>query len=292
MIFWGISWPVAKILVTFAPPLTIGFFRFLAASILFLSFLAIHHRRLMPSLSLTTLKWYFLLGGLGIFGYGIFFLVGLHFTTAAQGAIIAGLNPASVSIFAHLLLGERFSRKWKYSGIVLSFIGVIFVIGVQALIEFRLDYFVGNILIIGAVICWGLYSTVGKKVMTKESPFETTAGAVFFGMVMFGIGAMTEKFWELPQIFDWTFIIGVIILGLFVTFFGFYFYFNGVKTLGASNTSIYINLVPLFGAVFSAILLRESIYWTIIVGMILILLGITIINYPDNRSANPSSDDD
>ncbi len=282
MIFWGISWPVAKILVGIAPPMTIGFFRFLLASFLFAAFLAAQQHDFKFSIDKESLKWYLLLGLVGIFGYGVFFLVGLRFTTAAQGAIIAGLNPASVSLFAHVLLGERFSKKWKYLGIALSFLGVIFVIGVQALIDFRPDYIIGNILILGAVTCWGLYSSIGKKVMKQRSAFNVTAGAVFFGMMLFGLGALTERFWNIPGISSPPFILGIIILGLLVTFLGFYFYFNGIKILGASKASIYINLVPVFGTLFSALLLEETIYWTFIVGIILIVTGITMIQYPEH----------
>ena len=283
-IFWGLSWPVAKILVGIAPPMTIGFFRFLLATIIFFTFLAVQRQKIIPRLDWQSVKWYLLLGFLGIFGYGVFFLVGLSFTTAAQGAIIAGLNPASVSLFAHVLLGERFSRRWKYWGIFISFIGVIFVIGIQAVLDFRSDYLIGNLLILGAVTCWGLYSSVGKKVMRGKSAFEVTAGAVFFGMMLFGIGATVEQFWKLPIILDFSFIAGIIILGFFVTFLGFYFYFNGVKELGASNASIYINLVPVFGTFFSALLLKETIHWTYLIGIVLIVIGITMINYPDDRT--------
>ena len=36
MIFWGGSWVSAQVVVSVAPPFTVGFFRFLTASLIFL----------------------------------------------------------------------------------------------------------------------------------------------------------------------------------------------------------------------------------------------------------------
>jgi drug/metabolite transporter (DMT)-like permease len=226
------------------------------------------------------LKMIILLGLTGIFGYGVFFLVGMKFTTAAQGAIIAGANPATVSLFAHLIHGERLNKKWKYSGFVLSFTGIIFVVGVQALLDFRLEYLVGNLIIFCAMLTWGLYSAIGKRAMEVMTPLEATASGVMIGTLLFGIGAIFESFWNLPIMWDLGFWIQVLFLGVFVTFIGFLFYFQGIEKLGATRTAVFINLVPVFGTISSIIFLEEPIYWTFLVGLILVITGITIINFP------------
>jgi drug/metabolite transporter (DMT)-like permease len=281
-LFWGGSWVSAKILVSEieAPPFTIGFFRFLSASICFLVLMPIigkkpHHVFIKPNL-----KMIFLLGLTGIFGYGVFFLIGMQFTTAAQGAIIAGVNPATVSLFAHVVHGERLSEKWKYSGFVLSFTGIIFVVGVQSLLDFQMEYLIGNLIIFCAMLTWGLYSAIGKKAMNQMTPIEATASGVMVGAILFGIGACFESFWTLPIMLDPTFWIQAIFLGVFVTFIGFLFYFQGIEKLGATRTAVFINLVPVFGTLFSVLFLAELIYWTFIVGLALVISGITIINFP------------
>ena len=114
MAFWGGSWPSAKITVEIAPPMTIGFFRFLSASILFSILLFAAEPEPRRIFRRPNFKILFLVGLTGIFGYGVLFLTGMRFTTAAQGAIIAGFNPATVSIVAHLYHKERLARKWQY----------------------------------------------------------------------------------------------------------------------------------------------------------------------------------
>jgi drug/metabolite transporter (DMT)-like permease len=281
-LFWGGSWVSAKILVSEveAPPFTIGFFRFLSASICFLILMPIIGNKPHKTFTRANLKLIILLGLTGVFGYNIFFLVGMRFTTAAQGAIIAGANPATISLFAHIIHGERLYKKLYYSGFVLSFTGIVFVVGVQALLDFQLEYLIGNLIIFCAMLTWGLYSSIGKSAMQIMTPIEATASGVMIGAVLFGIGACYETFWTLPVILNPSFWIQVLFLGVFVTFFGLIFYFQPIEKLGATRTAVFINLVPVFGTILSVLFLDEPIYWTFIIGLILIIIGITIINFP------------
>ncbi len=279
MFFWGGSWVSADILVEIAGPFTIGFLRFVSASIFFLVLMGGKGVLTRKTYNREKLRYLVGLGLTGIFGYGVFFLFGMQFTTAAQGAIIAGINPASVSIFAHFMHHERLQKQWQYSGFVVSFTGIVFVIGVQQLLAFNLEHLIGNMIIVCAMITWGLYSSLGKSAMKKMTSLEATAGGVMVGTVFFGIGAITEEFWIQPYLFEPVFWINILYLGVFVTFLGFLFYFISIDKLGATRSAIFINLVPVFGTLLSALLLPDQeIYWTFIVGLALVIAGISIIN--------------
>ena len=280
MAFWGGSWPSAKIIVGIAPPMTIGFFRFLTASILFLILLFATESEPRRIFRKSNFRILFFVGLTGIFGYGVLFLTGMRFTTATQGAIIAGFNPATVSLVAHIYHKERLPKKWQYFGFMLAFLGVIFVVGVQALLDFNIDYLTGNLIILGAMFTWGLYSSVGKEAMKKLSPLEVTAGGSIIGALLFGMGALTEEVWSLPAMVDPVFWVNALYLGAFVTFIGFLFYFISIKELGATKAGGFINLVPVFGTVFSYLILQDIIYWTFGVGLFLVVFGIIIINFP------------
>lgn len=281
MIFWGLSWPVAKILVGSLNPFIVGFFRFLTASIAF-AMVSIYLRNEIEWKKIRdNIGSFFLLGLTGIFGYGILFLVGLTFTTSAQGSIIAGMNPVSITVFTFLINKEQLESKWKYAGFAISFIGVIFVIGISALINFQLEYLIGNLIIFTSMLLWGIYSALGKRLMAGFTSFESTSFAVYFGMLLFGISSlfMADKN-DIPSLDDPSWL-GILFLGIFVTFLGFFFYFSAIQNIGATKSSIFINLVPIFGTISSYIFLNEKIIWTFIVGLILIIIGIIIINLPE-----------
>ncbi len=278
MFFWGGSWVSAKILVTIAPPMTIGFFRFFLASILFVPILFRRKSRESLSIQKSDIKIVLKLGLTGVFGYGVLFLIGVKLTTAAQGAIIAGVNPATVSIIAHLQHNEYLEQRWQYLGFVISFIGVIFVIGVQNLIHLRVDYLVGNMIIVCSMILWGLYSSFAKTAMKTLTAIEATAGGVMIGALLFGIFALTEGFWTLPVMYDVVFWINILFMGGLVTLVSFIIYFKSIDALGATRSGVFINLVPVFGTLMSVLILNESLLWTFALGLILVIAGITFIS--------------
>ncbi|MHA2359810.1 MAG: EamA family transporter, partial [Candidatus Thorarchaeota archaeon] len=54
--------------------------------------------------------------------------------------------------------------------------------------------------------------------------------------------------------------------------------------LGATKAGGFINLVPVFGTIFSVIILQDILYWTFIVGLLLVVNGILLINFPSKKS--------
>jgi len=284
MAFWGGSWVSAKITVSLAPPMTIGFFRFFIASVIFLIVLLIVEPESRHFFRRGNLKWLLLVGLTGIFGYGVLFLIGMNFTTAAQGSIIAGFNPVTVSIVAHIVHKERLKRKWQYTGFAFAFAGIIFVVGIQSLIDFHLEYLIGNLTILGAMITWGIYSSIGKEAMKTMTPLEVNTGGAIIGSILFGIASINEQIWAQPALVNPLFWVNAVYLGVFVTVVGFLFYFISIKELGATRAGGFINLVPVFGTFFSALVMPEDpIYWTFGVGLLLVVFGISIINFPVNN---------
>ena len=78
---------------------------------------------------------------------------------------------------------------------------------------------------------------------------------------------------------------GILAMGL-----GFLWYYEGIKELGTASASMYLNLVPVFGAVVSYILVNEQLSRTIIFGGILTILGVISVNWCriNDKSMNQS----
>ncbi|MCK5264077.1 MAG: DMT family transporter, partial [Candidatus Thorarchaeota archaeon] len=97
--------------------------------------------------------------------------------------------------------------------------------------------------------------------------------------------------WTLPALIDPIFWMNVIYLGVFVTVIGFLFYFISIKELGATRAGGFISLVPVFGTFLSALFMPEDpIYWTFGVGLLFVVCGIAIINFPikENEIEEPT----
>jgi len=288
MFFWGASWVSIKILTSMASPMIIGFFRYSIAALFFILLLFSRGFSLRSLFNSKTTKSLIAGGITGIFGFMFLSLMATRFTTAAQASIIAGLNPVSVSFFAYLIHKERLSAPWRYLGIAIAFAGIIFVVGVQSFLNFNLEYLIGNIIMIFAILSWGIYSTTGKTAMKTLTPAGATAGSILVGWAFFGFGAITEVGTMLPVLSEIGFWWNVIFLAVFSSFFGFLMYFESIKRIGAIKTSSFTSLIPVFGTITSIIILQEQIYWTFIVGLILVFIGILILNAPDGKESSES----
>ena len=280
MMLWGASWVSMKVLVTIAPPFTIGFCRFFVAGLFFS--LVLRTKGYSPRKFFEKNKGEYILaaGVTGVFGFITLSLVGVRLTSAAQGSIIAGMNPVIVLIFAHIFQKERLPTKWQYSGFIAAFIGIAFVVGIQAILDFKLEYIIGNIIVLLGMVCWGLYTSIAKSAMDKMPPIEMATGSVYVGCLLFAVAATTENIWTLEVLTDFVFWWNVLFLGFLVTFVAYLCYFEAINNLGVTKSGIFFSLVPIFGTTLSFILLNEVPTWADFVGLFFIVLGIVIINLP------------
>ena len=284
MFFWGITWVSMKILVSLAPVITIAFFRYAVAIPFFIILLRQRGKSPWQIFRKNTTRIVAIAGLIGIFGSVVVRLYGLQYTTAGQAAILAGISPITVSLFAHIINKERLSREWQYSGFIISFIGVIFVVGVQSLLEFNFNYLIGNIIIIISVAMWGIYSSVNKRAMQELTPVEATAGSIFVGWLPLSLGVLTELDSLANVLSNPEFLLNVFFIGVITAFLGFTLYFESINEIGATRSGAFISLVPIFGTLMSLLLLQEVVYWTFIVGLFLVVFGILILNAPFVRN--------
>ncbi|RDE17493.1 MAG: hypothetical protein C4K49_02445 [Candidatus Thorarchaeota archaeon] len=291
MAIWGGGWVAKKILVSVVTPFTAGFLRFAIGGMLLGALLLAKRDLPQKPVNWSLTKLILVIGTLGIFVYATLEFVGVALATAVQGSIIDGFCPTSIALFAILMHGERFSNKWKYLGFPVSFLGVLFVVGIQALVDFRPEYFVGDLVLLAGAFLWGFYSSLVKYGVRFTSPFKLTTGAVVVGATLFGISSFLEGSFSTITALDSTVWFCAFYLGAGSTFVGFVIYYSGIKSLGATRAGIFLNLVPVFGTVFSVLVLSEQVYITFILGLFLVVLGVAMISLPEKKpqSSGPDS---
>ncbi len=280
MLLWGFSWVSKDVAVGLATPMTVGLFRYFFASITFLIFMPLRGEPAHKRFKRSDIKPLILVGGFGIFAFEVMELTGLVYTTSAQGAIIDGIQPITIAIFASLILQEQLPQKWQYSGLVLGFLGIVFAVGVQYLLVLNFEHLFGNVILIIATCIWALYSVAGRRIMERMSSLNLVAGASFVGFLLFSVAASAESFWLQPALGVPEFWINTAFLGAVVTFLSYLLYFEAVKNIGATRSGVFLSLVPIFGTLLSAWLLSEVIYWTFLAGLACVTAAIIIVNYP------------
>ncbi len=274
---WGVGFPISKVGIDYIPPFTYAFLRFFITSVIFLAVVLKSRKNILKNL-----KSHFIglsvMGLSGITIYNFFYLYSLKFTLASNSVLIASFNPIITTVIAYIFLKEEINA-YMWIGIFISFIGVMIIIsdGSIAAVE-HLSFNIGDLFMLTATFLWAIYSVVGKKVINSIGHSQSVALSTVLGtiyLIPFVISEGGMKHIASYPLIAWG---SVIYMALMATFFAFSVWYKGVERFGASKTSIFVNLVPVFGVVASSFMLHEHIRIIVVLGGALVITGVLITN--------------
>lgn len=176
--------------IGFANPLVLTVTRGLGSSLIFLMFTGWK----IPKPDFTIKEWLLILW-LGILLVPMnqyCFLKGLELSVPGHSALFYAITPLGVLLLTSILVKKMPSFR-KLFGIFIAFSGVIIVLrpwasGAQ-ISELRL----GDLWLIGAVLCWVLYTVMASDICRKKNALTVTAWSLILGVVVmlpFAAGAM------------------------------------------------------------------------------------------------------
>jgi drug/metabolite transporter (DMT)-like permease len=262
--------------------------RFLAATVVLAALVRMREGGL-PRLDRRQLGAMVALGFFGVFLWNVCFFAGMERVAASRGALIMALNPIAISIGMWLVYGERMTG-WRWLGIAVALLGAAIVISHGDLpMLFAGAIGPGEAFIFGSVLGWAVYTLIGRRVLGRISALATTTYAALFGTAMLAAGAVIEHPWAeiaaLPAK-GWAAIAYLGVLGTVVAFLWFY---EGVQRIGPSRTAVFINLVPVFGVTFGAVLLGEPVLASMVIGGLFVIAGVALTNRPAHAAAPASA---
>jgi drug/metabolite transporter (DMT)-like permease len=279
-IFWGGTFVAARIVAQHVGPYSASFLRFFTASLFLLVIITMKEGRI-PHLERHQVLPAILLGMTGVFAYNIFFFLGMKTIPAGRASLIAATNPVFISLLSALIFRERLNSG-KVKGIFLCLTGATIVISRgDPLSIFTGSVGWGEIYVLCCVASWVAYSLIGKVIMKDFSPLAAVTYSCLIGGAALFIPACLE---DLPGMIgslypeDW---IGILYLGFFGTVLGFFWYYEGLRTIGPSRASVFINFVPVSGVFFGWLMLDETVNLSLLVGAVLVMAGVYITNRPD-----------
>lgn len=279
---WGGTFVAGRFLAGSLSPLFAASLRFLLASAALLGFLWLAR---VPLARPTPRQWLqlTLLGFFGIFFYNLCFFYGLHYINASRASLIVALNPAVIGLASWLLFKERLGRL-KVGGIALCMAGASLVIVSRnpQLLAATADAWMGDLLILGCVLGWGVYSLFSRGLNQALGPVQTVTYSILIGTLML---------WTLAALrgeLSWTTLIGLgtpqwlslLYLGVLGSALAYIGYYDGIRKIGATRSGVFIALNPLTAVILGALLLGEQLTLTMCLGGALILWGIYLCNKP------------
>jgi drug/metabolite transporter (DMT)-like permease len=270
VVLWSSSYVVTKIGVGEVPPLTFAAIRFVFAAALMLA-LALFVRRPEP-VPFKDLRRLALGGLLGITAYFALQNLGVQRTTTADAALLVASFPVITLLLEVLLRRARASLK-QVAGIAAAIAGVYLVIDMGAA-QAAPERLLGDVLLLGTGVAWAFYNFATQGVVQKYSTFTVIYWQTLFGMLALLPLALIERAeWRMPGAAA---LLGALFLGVFCSVGAFLLYANGLKNLRPGLAVNLLNLVPVFGLIFSALFLREHIGWVQVLGGAIVIGGVTL----------------
>ena len=285
MFLWGGTFISGRMLAASVASPSAAFFRFAIASITLLLITRLTGGNLQrPGRS----HWLplILLGATGIFSYNICFFIGLKHITAGRAALFVACTPLVITLLSLLCHRERLPL-FGFAGILLSLTGAVFVISnghPEALLQG--SFGIGELALLGCVLSWAAYTLIGRSILTTLSPLSSVCYSSMIGALMLLVPALQAGLLStLPQLsrIDW---LNLSYLGVGGTALGFSLYYQGIKKIGATRAGVFINLVPLFALLLSWLMLNESVKFSVLIGGLLVLLGVSLTNIAGRRDAD------
>jgi drug/metabolite transporter (DMT)-like permease len=272
---WGFSWLCGRVISSAGIPAVEGSlarFAFGSAGLLALMLA----RRSWPSLSWPVSTRLAAMGFFGVFLYNICFFTGLKTVPAGRASLMAALQPSMVFLFSAIVWRER-TTPTKLVGLSLSFCGALLVLSqgdLRQLFESGLNS--GDLWILGTVVSWVAYTLLGRGLTDRFPAVAGTAYSTWMGtamLLLYGFGATNiSASWNL------TTGMAAVFLGLVGTSLAFLLFLQGVQHIGASRAAIFINLVPVFGVVFSSLVLGERPTLMTLLGGAIVIAGVRLLN--------------
>jgi drug/metabolite transporter (DMT)-like permease len=283
---WGGTFVAGRYLAGGLNPLLAASLRFLLASVALLLFIRMART---PLVRPSPRQWLqlSLLGFFGIFFYNVCFFYGLHYINASRASLIVALNPAVIGLASWLLFKERLTRA-KVVGIAICMAGACMVIVSRdpQLLAGGADAWLGDLLIFGCVLGWGVYSLFSRELNHSLGPVQTVTWSILLGTVMLWITCIVRGEVSIEAVASlgaqqW---LSLLYLGVLGSALAYIAYYDGIRRIGATRSGVFIALNPLTAVILGALLLGEPLTLAMCLGGGLILAGIFLCNKPLARA--------
>jgi drug/metabolite transporter (DMT)-like permease len=274
VLIWGITFVNTKVLLQYGMmPEEIFVVRFLIA---YICIWTISPRKLFSATFYDELLM-LLLGMTGGSAYFICENFALTMSYTTNVSFIVCTAPLLTTILALLFIRDVKASPKLIGGSLTALAGVAIVI-FNGRFVLHLNP-LGDMLALGASLCWAIYSILMRGVANRYGAVFVTRKVFFYGLVTM-LPVFIFRHWHfplsgflVPQVWG-----NFVFLGFIASFACFVLWSLAIKKIGALSTSNYVYLNPITTVVASAIVLHERFTPIAGIGAALILIGIYLAN--------------
>jgi drug/metabolite transporter (DMT)-like permease len=270
--FFSLSFVWFKVANESYGPLTIIFFRLVVSSLFLLVLNSVSRKLMIP----TRQEWLLiiLLGFFEPFLYFICESYGLQLLSSTVGAVIISTIPLVSPFATFLFMKEPISGRYLLC-VLVSFFGVALV--VMQPTDGVLVSWLGVLLMCGAVCAGVAYSVVLHKIPLRLNilsvlTYQNIIGAICFAP-LWGV-IEYKRFMNTPV--DSSGVVAILKLSIVVSTLAYMFFSYSVRRLGVNRANMFLNMIPVFTAIFAWVILGENLTFLKGIGICITIVGLSL----------------
>lgn len=246
-----------------------------------------------PPLSATTRRLLFLESFLGNFLFTLCMIYGVKLTSAVSAGVIMAAIPAAVAVLSWLFLRERVPpRVWAGVACAVAGIGLLSLSRIEPAAPGGAAsssaagslVWLGNLLLICAVLCEASYAVIGKKLTGSLGPRRISALINLWGFVLstpmglwlawrFDFGAVEAGIWLL-----------LVFYALAACMWTVWLWMTGLKSVPAAQAGVFTVLLPISAAVVGVVALGERLGGWQLLAFAIALAGVLLATLPSRAA--------
>lgn len=274
--FWAGNIICGSYLHASIPPSGLAFWRWITP-VLFLTLINI---RRLPNFFKMMKRYFFQFCLLSLFGVVLsstLQYVGLDYASAIDAGIIVTLMPIFIALCAELILKERTSKLQKF-GMFIAFLGAIILItqgSIVSVMHLHLNF--GDLILVFAAFCWGIYSSLLKKFNLPCSSWDLVQATSIISLVVIFIVLISHGQTGINATFkhlDTSTVLVLLYMGFGASLMSYWAWNRGVELIGPSQAGTFLYLMPVFSAILAYIFLDEKLHLYHLAGTLVIFLGV------------------
>ena len=159
---------------------------------------------------------------------------------------------------------------------MLSFIGVYLIIRSGSDGALSLANLQGNLLVFGAACSWVAFTRINEPLMQKHDSitvnlYQSGVGVLLLALLVLPTGGVNVT------VLSGTVLFNLAYLGIFCSAVAYFFYLFALQNLGAATVTSFLNLVPVFGVLGGAIILKEALVTGQLIGGAVVITGVSLV---------------
>jgi drug/metabolite transporter (DMT)-like permease len=270
---WGSSFFNIKIATYSYEPYTLALIRVIFATITLLA-VSFFYKIKIQAFSEKKWKIYALVGLCNIAIPFSLIAIGTNKVDSYLAAMLMSTTPLTGSILAHMFTNDEKITFLKSTGIILGFIGVT-VLFFDKLIINETNYLFAIIILIGSTF-YSISGIMILKYLKKSGNINVTASTLIWSVIfLLPLSFIFEKpLSSNPTLYS---TLSLIYLGVVATGFAWWLRFKILAKNGIVFQTQVAYLIPIFGVIFGALILKEQLTWKVLASLVIIISGIYIV---------------